>query len=311
MHSLSLLTLAVAAGSAFAHIEMSHPAPFRSRHGSGGNVDYSMTSPLLADGSDFPCKGYHHDSVSKPSATYKAGGSGDIKLEGTATHGGGSCQISLSYDQGNTFRVIESIIGGCPLNKQYGFKIPSNAPSGEALLAWTWFNKIGNREMYMNCAPVVIEGGNGDRAAFDKLPEIYIANVGNGKTTIEGEDVQFPNPGEGSSGRDAPPSTPSPSSPSASPTPAVTAPALQVDPNAASTLSPSPSPSSSSASPIPAVTAPALQVDPNAASTLSPSPSPSPSAPASGSGIQFSGVASGIGATGSLPLSCSCECSTS
>ncbi|KLJ05980.1 DNA-directed RNA polymerase [Blastomyces silverae] len=283
MHSLSLLTLAIAAGSAFAHIEMSHPVPFRSRHGSGGNVDYSMTSPLLADGSNFPCKGYHHDSASKPSATYKAGGSGDVKLEGTATHGGGSCQISLSYDQGNTFRVIESIIGGCPLNKQYGFKIPSNAPSGEALLAWTWFNKIGNREMYMNCAPVVIEGGSGDRAAFDKLPEIYIANVGNGKTTVEGEDVKFPNPGEGSSGDDAPPSAPSPSSASssASPTPAVTTPALQVDPNAASTLSPSPS------------------------------PSPSPSAPVSGSGIKFSGVASGIGATGSLPLSCSCDCSTS
>ncbi|OJD15030.1 hypothetical protein AJ78_04685 [Emergomyces pasteurianus Ep9510] len=272
MHSLGLLSLALAAGSAFAHIEMSQPVPFRSKYGSGGNVDYSMTSPLLADGSDFPCKGYHHDGTSKSSATYKAGETSQIKLEGTATHGGGSCQISLSYDQGKTFRVIESIVGGCPIAKQYSFKIPSSAPAGEALFAWTWFNKIGNREMYMNCAPVTIENSSGDKAAFDQLPEIYIANVGNGQTTVEGQDVQFPNPGPGSSGGDAP----------------------------------APSVVSSSAAPPPAATTPALEVKP---STPVASPSPSPSAPASASEIKLSGVASGVGAAGDLPFTCSCSTS--
>ncbi|OAX82206.1 hypothetical protein ACJ72_03439 [Emergomyces africanus] len=275
MHSLGLLSLALAAGSAFAHIEMSQPVPFRSKYGSSGNIDYSMTSPLLADGSDFPCKGYHQDGTSKSSATYKAGETGQIKLEGTATHGGGSCQISLSYDQGKTFRVIESIVGGCPIGKQYGFKIPTSAPAGEALFAWTWFNKIGNREMYMNCAPVTIENSNGDRAAFDQLPEIYIANVGNGKTTIEGEDVQFPNPGPGSSGGDAP----APSS--AAPTPVATTPAMQIKP-----ATPVATPSTSSTS------------------SLS-----SPSASASASEIKLSGVAMGIGAAGDLPFTCSCSTS--
>ncbi|PGH30809.1 hypothetical protein GX50_06437 [[Emmonsia] crescens] len=283
MHSLSLLSLALAAGSAFAHIEMSQPAPFRSRFGGGGSqVDYSMTSPLLADGSDFPCKGYHHDGTSKSSATYKAGGAGQIKLEGTATHGGGSCQLSLSYDQGKTFRVIKSIIGGCPLDKQYGFTIPSFAPSGEAIFAWTWFNKIGNREMYMNCAPITIEGGSNDKAAFDKLPEIYVANVGNGKTTVEGVDVVFPNPGDGSSGGGAP-SGDAPASPSA-----------------ASSAAASSSATPSSASPSPSTTIPALHV--HAASNV---PTPSLSA----SEIKLSGVASGIGASGDLPFSCSCSTS--
>lgn len=34
-----------------------------------------------------------------------------MSLQGTAIHNGGSCQISLSYDNGKTFRVIKSFIG--------------------------------------------------------------------------------------------------------------------------------------------------------------------------------------------------------
>jgi hypothetical protein len=83
-----------------------------------------------------------------------------MELEGSATHDGGSCQLALTYDQGETFKVIESILGDCPIAKKYDFTIPSDAPDGEALLAWTWFNKVGNREMYMNCAFVTVGGGS-------------------------------------------------------------------------------------------------------------------------------------------------------
>ena len=72
-------------------------------------------------------------------------GVSDISLAGSATHGGGSCQFSLSYDGGSTWAVIHSIIGGCPLNSAYTFPVPNNIPSGNALFAWTWFNKVGNR----------------------------------------------------------------------------------------------------------------------------------------------------------------------
>lgn len=28
------------------------------------------------------------------------------------------------------------------------FTLPAEAPSGQALFAWNWFNRVGNREMY-------------------------------------------------------------------------------------------------------------------------------------------------------------------
>jgi hypothetical protein len=114
--------------------------------------DYDMTSPLLADGSNFPCKHYQYNNNPQAydiKATYVAGGEYNLTLAGGATHSGGSCQISLSYDNGATFKVIESIIGGCPLAYTYNFTIPSFAPSSDtALLSWSWFNLVGLREMY-------------------------------------------------------------------------------------------------------------------------------------------------------------------
>lgn len=60
--------------------------------------------------------------------------------------------------------VIHSIEGGCPANvdgnlpadpngdgaSTFQFSIPDGINPGDYVLAWTWFNKIGNREMYMN-----------------------------------------------------------------------------------------------------------------------------------------------------------------
>src|SRR5579859_6756852 len=44
------------------HMEMSYPYPFKSSYNPKNNytnIDYSMTTPLNADPSNFPCKGYH------------------------------------------------------------------------------------------------------------------------------------------------------------------------------------------------------------------------------------------------------------
>lgn len=54
----------------------------------------------------------------------------------------------------------------------------------------------GNREMYQNCALVTIAGGGSglnDKKAF---PPPFVANVGNGCATIEGQNVVFPSPGK-------------------------------------------------------------------------------------------------------------------
>ena len=134
-------------------------------------------------------------------------------IVGTATHGGGSCQISMSYDQGATWSVIFSQIGGCPVDDMTtSITIPSAASSGEALFAWSWFNLQGNREMYQNCAVVTITNGG---AGLDSstYPTPFVANAGvNDCKTIENTAVVFPNPGPnvryGGAYKDTKPTTP-------------------------------------------------------------------------------------------------------
>ncbi|KAK0634481.1 hypothetical protein B0T17DRAFT_649675 [Bombardia bombarda] len=187
-------TLLACGQLAAAHMEMSFPAPFRSKfnpNSDPGSIDYTMTAPLSQTGSDYPCKGYHKDfgtPAGKPTATFAPGSSYNFSITGGAAHGGGSCQASLSYDGGKTF------------------VIPSDAQTGDAIFAWTWHNQIGNREMYMNCAAVTIGGGSAKReeeeqklaerdVAFSARPQIFVANVGNGCTTVETFDVEYPAPG--------------------------------------------------------------------------------------------------------------------
>lgn len=78
-----------------------------------------------------------------------------IAIAGGAPHNGGSCQASLSEDGGKTFRVIKSYEGNCPVaGTEYTFNVPMDAKDGTALFAWTWFNKVGNREMYVTYHPL-------------------------------------------------------------------------------------------------------------------------------------------------------------
>lgn len=185
--------------SAFGHMQMKTPYPLHSQFNPSppGPVDYDMRAPLAPDGSNYPCKGYNKDLNGVPSVvTYTAGQSYKITMEGSASHLGGSCQISLSYDSGATWKVIHSMIGGCPLKESYDFTVPKDAPNGKGvLLAWTWFNKVGNREMYMNCAVVDIVGGS--QGTTLNTPEMFRANTFGGSCiTPEGVDFVFPNPGD-------------------------------------------------------------------------------------------------------------------
>jgi hypothetical protein len=87
----------------------------------------------------------------------------------------------LSYDD-KTFVSIQTILGNCMKNGKLNYEvtIPANAPGGSATFAWTWVNWTGNREYYMNCADVTIEGNpNGVLTG----PKIVEANMP-GKPTI-------------------------------------------------------------------------------------------------------------------------------
>ncbi|KFZ01258.1 hypothetical protein V501_10120 [Pseudogymnoascus sp. VKM F-4519 (FW-2642)] len=213
MHFTSSIVATLGMASyASAHIMMTTPKPF--------GKSTLNNSPLLADGSDFPCKQrggvYDPEGASNPMAL---GSTQPLNFVGSAVHGGGSCQISITYDEKPTkdsvWKVIHSIEGGCPARgvdgnlgggpdtpvpDDYSFTIPDSLPTGNAVLAWTWFNKVGNREMYMNCAPIDITGGNSkskrDTAAYDALPDMFTANIDNGCTTDDSKDLKFPNPGE-------------------------------------------------------------------------------------------------------------------
>ncbi|KAF2829651.1 hypothetical protein CC86DRAFT_435488, partial [Ophiobolus disseminans] len=196
-----------------AHMQMINPSPLRDPYANRPNEpkDWNILVPLHPDGSDFSCKGYQWNTPWTPTATYEAGKTYKMELKGGATHGGGSCQLSLSFDRGVIFRVIKSIEGGCPEQKQYSFTVPHelgtmNAKRTTGLLSWTWyvFNRLGNREMYQSCAVVdiistrdVAEANAAAQTALSSYPELFVANLAgvNDCVTKETVDVILDSPG--------------------------------------------------------------------------------------------------------------------
>jgi hypothetical protein len=203
----SVVSLIALASVAQAHMEMIWPPAFRSRANPyTTDIDYSMTNPLSQSGSDFPCKGYHsllNTPQGKSVVTWQPGKTYNWTLTGSATHNGGSCQVSLSYDSGKSWKAIHSYIGGCPLKNTWSFTLPNDTPSGSALFAFTWNNNLGNRELYMNCAHVTIgaraakadKEARGPSDSFSSRPATFFANNGNGCSTVETYDVLYPHPG--------------------------------------------------------------------------------------------------------------------
>ncbi|KAI5476810.1 endoglucanase [Pseudohyphozyma bogoriensis] len=176
-----VLALLAVAGLAAAHIEMEYPPPINSKFDSqtpSAQIDYSMTSPLDANGDNYPCKGYNtaaNIAALNSVATLTPGGSVSTTFSGTATHEGGSCQFSLSYDGGETWAVIYSIEGGCPIDLAYDVPIPSDVPAMDK----------------------AFDIGGTSTAAYT-APAIYRANTFADGTCIvpENTNVVFPNPGK-------------------------------------------------------------------------------------------------------------------
>jgi len=202
------------------HMLISNPAPY----------SISQKSPLNADGSNWPCQApsdYSQGTV----ANIASGSAQSLAFDlgdgaNTAVHGGGSCQVSITYATDATslknpanWKVLHSWIGGCPVDapgnldtakyctspgqdgcvRNMTYTMPAEAPNGKAIMAWTWFNNIGNREMYMNCFPATITGSQGTQDTLNTLPQIFTANIGSvsgGCATTENFNLNFPNPGK-------------------------------------------------------------------------------------------------------------------
>jgi len=188
----ALFSAALLSSGASAHMKMVSPAPINA------DTDEFYTAPLKRDGSDFPCRGHLKDLASAPvAATWAAGTTQTFELGKDEPHYGGSSQVSMSYDQGQTWRVLKSFPGSCPHrvvgeDQTFTFPLPAEAPSGEALFSWSWVNR--ENEMYHNCAVVSITGGG---SGLDHLPRMLEVAAGTDCASPPNNmELQFPNPGK-------------------------------------------------------------------------------------------------------------------
>ncbi|RAQ98985.1 lytic polysaccharide monooxygenase [Stemphylium lycopersici] len=210
MFSQATILLALAA-SATAHMRMNHPKPY--------GFDSLTSSPL--EPADFPCKQRPGVYDVTEMNQWNAGETQTVSFLGSAVHGGGSCQFSITTDKqpsmSSQWKVIESVVGGCPSNvtgnlpenpdgdkaATFPVTMPDNIPDGQYTFAWTWLNKVGNREFYMNCAPIQV-GSSYSKAstasaseALSSLPDMFVANLPSTEcSTAENEDFNYPNPGD-------------------------------------------------------------------------------------------------------------------
>ncbi len=172
----SLIYTALMIYSVYCHIQMIDPPPRRSKFSSyyrnSGLVDYNLMAPINS-GYSFPCKGYSEGPATKTIN----GNTISITVAGTAIHGGGHCQFGISTDD-ETFLVLKTVIRNCLLDGMtYSFNLPNNLPNTKVTVFWTWVNAIGNREYYMDCADVQLQGSstqttvNGKSLLVLNLPE--------------------------------------------------------------------------------------------------------------------------------------------
>lgn len=200
----------VLTAGASAHMKLAHPTPF--------SIVPFDNGPLAPE--DFPCKKRSGYVVSEMTQ-WDAGTTQQVSFMGAAVHGGGSCQFSITTDPEPTeesqWKVIHSVIGGCPAATDanlpgnaesfvagtFPVTMPSNIPDGRYTFAWSWVNKVGFREFYMECAPIQVGSGSGSAStasvasALSALPDMFVVNLPNTECkSTEGEDFNYPDPGQ-------------------------------------------------------------------------------------------------------------------
>ncbi|KAK4249437.1 hypothetical protein C7999DRAFT_12727 [Corynascus novoguineensis] len=225
-------------GGASGHIIMNSPAPYNLNMQPLLQVD-----PISGNTFPFPCHNQYGFTTRTPveaggvtlanftGGGQHGGGSCQFSITYDEPAGGGG------WNKSARFKTIYSIIGGCPAvftdetrnlasvavdknmrqdskhcgndsgvdcMRQFMVPIPKFLKNGPATFAWTWFNKLGNKEMYMNCAPINITGGTGNEKEMEDLPDIFVANYPNDPevpncvtgTSADKVIVNFPNPGK-------------------------------------------------------------------------------------------------------------------
>ncbi|GAB7338504.1 hypothetical protein MBLNU457_5255t1 [Dothideomycetes sp. NU457] len=188
------------------HLIMQQPVPY--------SKDTLDNSPLLnaapgSPGSNFPCKLRDNAFKVVQENDITVGEQNTISWIGSASHGGGTCQLSVTLDREpsatSKFKVIASWIGGCPTSSDgnggthpFNWTMPAEVPNGKATFAWSWVSKLsGQPEYYMNCAPITVSGGASNNDEFDKLEDLFLVNLPSSSCGSQAsKDLEIPNPGK-------------------------------------------------------------------------------------------------------------------
>lgn len=221
MHYIRLIVLIFSSVYVEAHMYLASPPCLRSVE----NPNYSwyardihdqvpdplIEAPLKSDGSDFPAKLYIPDiyinGQNATVANWTAGTEITLYFGDLVHHYGGSCQFSLSNDNGKSFTVLKSIIGGCMHNpkapqqrqREYKFQLPKETPAGDILFSWSWFNRKDEPKMFHNIAYVHVDSQSRLRDLRHLGPPMAVFNVFNKnhrrRQCMTVGEVKFPNPG--------------------------------------------------------------------------------------------------------------------
>jgi hypothetical protein len=126
----AVATLALAT---HAHIQMVDPPPRNSQYNPNVKApDYDIMAPVSPGA--YPCK---NAPKTAPVKTYQSGSSVKVQLQGTAVHGGGHCQFSISYND-KDFVAIKTIYESCPASGlSFDIPLPPETPACESCtFAW-------------------------------------------------------------------------------------------------------------------------------------------------------------------------------
>ncbi|KAF9334397.1 hypothetical protein BG006_002235 [Podila minutissima] len=182
---LAATTLLSCLGTTSAHMAISYP---RAQAGPWTkDLRNTVHAWIGFQGKKFPCGGYPKGPVT----SFKAGDIIPVRFWTfgvdykkfppkagikPARHGGGSCEFSLSYDGGKSWRVIGQYTKTCPdIYYEWPVLIPKNIPSctdsNKCLFAFSW-TAYATNQFYHHCANILIKGVKGG-----KLPTLPITLV--------------------------------------------------------------------------------------------------------------------------------------
>ena len=190
------------------HLKLNDPVPYSK---STLQLDPLRNVAPGSEQSDFPCQSKRIGGADPWTVDHEnelvAGEPQTMTFDGSASHGGGSCQLSVTLDRqptaDSTFKTIASWIGGCPIDDTDGgthpwnYTIPFEVPNGKATLAWSWVSKLsGQPEFYMNCAPITVSGGAENTTEFDQLEDMFRVNLPSSECGSQlSSNLEIPNPG--------------------------------------------------------------------------------------------------------------------